>query len=145
MADATAPEGSIALSVVTPTGSVVDTTVGMVTLPGIEGDFGIMPGHTPFFTTVKPGVLYYDEGGMPKALSISAGYVEVAQDKVIVLARTCEQKDEIDEARANKAKTTAEEKLASAGLEDDERINNETKLARADARIAVAKGERVYG
>lgn len=140
-----AVEGVVKLQVVTPAGLAVDTTTPLATLSGVEGDFGVMEGHAPFFTTLRPGALRYDEGGMPRAVAVSGGFVEVTQGKVIVLARTCEKPGQIDVERARKSKTDAEETLASMGHEDEKRKYYETRLMRAEARLEVAAGEKDYG
>ena len=105
--------GSIALSVVTPTRSVEETTSEQVTLSGVEGDFGVLPGHAPFFTKLRPGVIYYDDGGMPRQLFATGGFVEVNPERVIVLADRCLAKEDIDKAETEKEKLGAEEELAS--------------------------------
>lgn len=140
------PEGKgVRLQVVTPSGLCVDADVDIATLSGLEGDFGVLHGHTPFFTTLRPGVLRYVEGGMPRAAAVSAGFVEVTGEKVIVLARTCEKPGGIDEERARRSKEEAEEKLASLSYEDERREYHETRLARALSRLDVASGRKEYG
>jgi len=132
---------SVNLQVVTPKGKAEDTSVDLVTLPGVEGMFGVMPGHAPFFTLLAPGVISYEEGGMPRMLSVSGGFVEVTNSKVLVLARTCETKDDIDVDRAQKSKQEMEDKLSTMSFEDEGRKHIEERLHRAISRISVAKGE----
>ncbi|MGK7344393.1 MAG: ATP synthase F1 subunit epsilon [Candidatus Nitrospinota bacterium M3_3B_026] len=140
------PEGkAVRLQVVTPSGLCVDADADMATLSGLEGDFGVLYGHTPFFTTLRPGVLRYAEGGMPRAAAVSAGFVEVTGEKVIVLARTCEKGGQVDSERARRSKKEAEEKLGSMSAEDEQREYYETRLARAEARLEVASGRKEYG
>ncbi len=67
---------------------VLDSHVSIVTLPGKEGDFGVLAGHMPLITLLQPGVVDYEEGGVQRKLSVSGGVVEVTQDKVLLLART---------------------------------------------------------
>ena len=145
MADTSSVETSLTLQVVSPTGLVEDTTVSLVALPGVDGDFGVMAGHAPFFTRLRPGVVSYEEGGMPRSLSVSAGFVEVTQERVIVLARTCEKKEDIDVDRAKKAKEAAEKDVAGLPYEDEGHAKAEEKLNRAEARLSAASGESVYG
>lgn len=131
---------SLSLQVVTPSGLSVETDVTLATLAGVDGDFGVMAGHEPFFTTLRPGVLRYEEAGMPRMVAVSGGFVEVTSGKVIVLARTCEKPDDVDADRARKSKTAAEETLGSMGHEDEKREYFETRIARADARLEVSTG-----
>lgn len=134
----------LTLQIVTPKGMVEDTTVSMVTIPGVEGDFGVLPGHAPFISVLKPGGIYFDEGGMPRVYVVSAGFAEVSADKVLVVARTCEKAGDIDLARAQKAQTTLEASLSTMPPEDEKRTKQEAKLSRAIARIQVSKGETPY-
>ncbi len=130
---------AVNLQIVTPTGMVVDTAVDIVTLPGAEGEFGVLFGHTPFFTTMRPGIVGFEEGGMPRRYAVSAGFVEVTQEKVIVLARTCEDANEIDAERARLAREKAEAKLSELPGDSDERDYYETKVKRADARLEISE------
>jgi F-type H+-transporting ATPase subunit epsilon len=145
MADTTEFSG-LTLQIVTPTELFVDTTVDMVTLAGAEGDFGVLPGHSPFFTALRPGIVRFEEGGMPRAYSVSGGYVEVNQRGVTVLARTCEGKDDIDVERAKRAMEAAHNRVSSIVAGDPEREAAEFELARAEIRIELAQGSHTtYG
>ncbi|VAX23315.1 ATP synthase epsilon chain [hydrothermal vent metagenome] len=125
------------LQVITPHGLVEDATVSIVTMPGEEGDFGVLPGHMPFLTKLKPGVINYESGKMPRKMAVSGGYVEVTREKVIVLARTCEKGEDIDIDRAKKAKLTLEDLLAGKSQDDNDREYIEGKIMRAIARLDV--------
>ncbi len=144
MADTSSAENSLTLQVVSPTGLVEDTTVSLVALPGVDGDFGVMAGHAPFFTRLREGVISYDEGGMPRSIAVSSGFVEVTQERVIVLARTCESKDDIDVDRAKKAKEQAEKSLEGLSYEDEGYTKAEEELNRAEARLLAASGKSAY-
>lgn len=133
--------GTIAFSIVTPTGLVEETTTGQVTLSGVEGDFGALPGHAPFFTQLRPGVIYYDEGGMPRTLFASGGFVEVNPDRVIVLAESCLNKDEIDKESVIKEKEEAELKLAELAPDDEERNEAVKQLDAATVKLQFVSGE----
>lgn len=135
---------ALTLQIVTPQGMVEDVSVSMVTLPGIEGDFGVLPGHAPVISVLKPGSVYYEEGGMPRVLVVSGGFAEVSQEKVMVIARTCEKSGDIDLARAQKARTELESALATLPSDDESRPRKEDKLARATARISASQGETPY-
>ena len=90
------------LEVVTPRGTVVSTEVSEVTAPGIEGEFGALPGHTPFITALRPGILSWRTGsgsdkGKATLLAVGAGYAEVSgADKVVVITRAAVRPDEIN-------------------------------------------------
>lgn len=144
MANNSGPAESLTLQIVTPKGMVEDTTVSMVTLPGAEGDFGVLPGHAPFISLLKAGGLYFDEGGMPRVYAVSAGFAQVSADKVLVVARTCEKSGDIDVERAQKAQRELESRLSAMTPEDESRKKLEDKLNRAAARITASKGETPY-
>jgi F-type H+-transporting ATPase subunit epsilon len=135
---------SLTLQIVTPKGMVEDTTVSMVTLPGVEGDFGVLPGHAPFLSILKAGGIYFDEGGMPRVYVVSAGFAEVTADKVLVVARTCEKSGNVDLERAEKARKDLETSLTAMAPEDENRKKQEERLSRAVARIQASKGESPY-
>jgi F-type H+-transporting ATPase subunit epsilon len=127
--------GKLTLQVVTPSRLVLDSHVSIVTLPGKEGDFGVLAGHMPLITLLQPGVVDYKEGGVQRKLSVSGGVVEVTQDKVLLLARTCEKPDEIDEERANRAKKYSEDSLSGMSHDDESFARMEVKLKRALSRL----------
>ncbi len=77
------------LEVVTPTGTAATADADEIIVPGAEGEFDVLPGHTPFVSAMKPGVLRYRKGGDFRSLTVGAGLVEVTGgDRVIVLAET---------------------------------------------------------
>jgi len=141
MADyAAANNETLALQIITPSRLVADTEASIVTLPGSEGVFGVLPGHQPFITTMKPGVLEYEEGGMPYKLAVSGGLVEVTQDHVMALARTAERPEEIDLDRARQAKEERQRILDTMSREDEGWDHAERKLQRAEFRLEVGQG-----
>jgi F-type H+-transporting ATPase subunit epsilon len=136
MAEATLDK--IKLEIVTPERIVVAEDVDEVVLPGIEGEFGVLPGHIPFLTALKVGVLTYKmEGVEEEHLAVSWGYVEVAHDSVKVLAETAEKATEIDISRAKTAREAAE-KILTAGKEDHEYEEAQVRLEKAVIRVQVA-------
>ena len=119
----------LTLQVVTPDRSVVTQEVDEVQIPGAEGYFGVLPGHTPLLAALKIGELWYRKGSQRYYLSIVFGFAEVLPDRVTILAELAERADEIDVARAEASKRRAEERIAKPSTEiDSER-----------ARIALAK------
>ncbi len=125
------------LKVVTPTRTVVDSEADFVEMPGELGYLGILPGHTPLITVVKTGVLSFKSDGSERALAITAGFAEVSNDVVTVLADSADQPSEVDIAAAERERAQAEEELKTASRETLEQIRS--KLELAEARLAVAK------
>ena len=125
------------LKVVTPTRTVVDSEADLVEIPGELGYLGILPGHTPLITVLKTGVLSFTNGGAERALAITAGFAEVSNDVVTVLADSADEPDEVDVAAAERERAQAEEELKTASRETLEQIRS--KLELAEARLAVAK------
>src|ERR671925_1305218 len=136
--------GRIDLEVVTPERLAVSAEVDEVSAPGALGYFGVLPGHTPFLTTLGMGELGYRIGNRWEYLAITWGYAEVLPNHVTILAETAEMAEEIDVERAERAKRRAEERLrewSTTGAEIDfERAS--TALQRAFIRLQVA-GKRM--
>jgi len=109
----------LTLEIVTPDRSVVAEKVDEVEIPGAEGYFGVLPGHTPLLAMLQVGELWYRKGGETVYLSIAFGFAEVLPDRVTILAQLAERADEIDIARAEAAKRRAEERISQPALEMD--------------------------
>jgi F-type H+-transporting ATPase subunit epsilon len=135
MADITIDK--LLLEVVTPEKLVISEEVDEVVLPGLEGEFGVLPGHIPFLTALKVGEMVYRKGETEEHLALSWGYVEVMSDTVKVLAETAEKATEIDLQRAEMARSEAE-KILTAGKEDDEYEKAKVRLEKAVIRSQVA-------
>lgn len=127
----------IHLEVVTPAGAVVNEEVDIVNAPGYGGDFGVLANHAPFLSTIKIGILTYEQGKDRKSLMISGGFSEVSNNKITFLVESAEAGSEIDVDRAMKAKERAEKRLAQAAAHDDKfnHVRAEAALQRALARI----------
>jgi F-type H+-transporting ATPase subunit epsilon len=128
----------LSLEIATPTRLAVAETVDEVVAPGIEGYFGVLPGHAPFLTTLGIGVLTYRQGREERHLAVSGGFAEVRNDKVIVLADTAEMPEEIDRGRAERARERAERRLAGRGQDEIDYVRASCALARALTRLQVA-------
>jgi F-type H+-transporting ATPase subunit epsilon len=102
----------LALEIVTPDRALVREDVDEVELPGQEGYFGVLPGHTPLLAVLKVGELWYRIGQEKHYLAIAGGFVEVLPDRATVLAQIAERAHEIDVARAEAAKQRAQDRLA---------------------------------
>lgn len=125
------------LVIVTPYGQVLSEEVEEITAPGSEGEFGVLPGHMPFFTTLKIGILTYKKDGQTNYVFINSGYAEVTHDKVIITADSAERAEDIDLERAIKAKERAEERLKKMEAVDVARAT--AALERATMRIQLAQ------
>jgi F-type H+-transporting ATPase subunit epsilon len=130
------------LEVVTPQRLIVSEDVDELVAPGVEGYFGVWPGHTPFMTTLKIGELSYKRRGEERFLAVSWGYAEVRPDKAIILVESAERSEEIDLARAEQAKTRAEERLRRWGDETTDFVRAQAALERALTRVSVAARRR---
>lgn len=128
---------ALKLIVVTPERKVVDTDVDQVELPGQLGYLGILPGHAPLISLLTTGVLTYKSAAGEKSLALSAGFVEVANDAVSVLADLAEEPAEIDVPSAESDRARAEEELKTASRESLDEIR--ARLELAQARLAVAR------
>ena len=109
----------LTLQIVTPDRSVVTEQVDEVEIPGAQGYFGVLPGHTPLLATLAVGELWYRKGSEKFYLSIAFGFAEVLPDRVTILAQLAERPDDIDIARAEAARRRAEERLAKPEPEMD--------------------------
>jgi F-type H+-transporting ATPase subunit epsilon len=125
------------LEIVTPDRRVVREEVDEVVCPGIEGEFGVLPGHTPFLTALKIGELNYRIGDLRKYIAITWGYAEVDADRVEILADMAETAEEIDLRRAEEAKAKAEAKLRGQP-EEVEFDKAQVSLEKAVIRMQVA-------
>jgi F-type H+-transporting ATPase subunit epsilon len=104
------------LKIVTPDQSL-SYEVDEVAMPGQEGDFGVLPGHTPLFAGLRTGTMWYRQGSEKHYLAVSVGFAEVLPDRVTVLAQVAERAEDLDEARAGMAR--AEEMLQQMPMEID--------------------------
>ncbi len=129
------------LEVVTPERRVLSESVEMTTLPGLGGELGILPGHTPLISQLQTGVLSYTKDGKTFQLHVSGGFIEVRDDHVSVLAEIAERPEEIDAARARLSREHVEKQLnAWTGTEEDfEKAR--VKLERALVRLQLATGK----
>ena len=128
------------LQIVTPQGSKVETEISEITAPGVVGDLGVLPGHRPLLTALGIGVLTFKAGGSDANLAVNGGYLEVADDHVVVITETAETPDEIDVERAQKALADAEKALQDTDPDRSEAVAIAiADMRRAENRIAVSK------
>ena len=132
------------LQIVTPERLLVHEQVDEVQIPGAEGYFGVLPGHTPLLAALKVGELWYRKGQTKTYLSIALGFAEVLPDRVTILAQLAERAEEIDVARAETARQRAERRLADPTADlDYERAR--LALIKATVRLEVAARAGVRG
>jgi F-type H+-transporting ATPase subunit epsilon len=130
---------TIKLDIVTAERSVYSDEVDIVIAPGIDGELGILPRHTPLMTMLQPGELIARKGNEEYSLAISGGFLEVRPDRVIVLADSAERAEEIDIARAEEAKKRAEKLMAEKYAPGVDAGSVEAALRRSMVRIKVAE------
>ena len=132
------------LQIVAADKSLVNATVDEVEIPGADGYFGVLPGHTPLLALLGTGELWYKQGQQRTFLSLAFGFAEVQPDSVTILAETAEHAQEIDVARAEAAKRRAEEELARPPVDIDfERAR--IALLKSLIRLQVAERVRTRG
>ena len=132
---------TIRLELVTPERLVLSEEVDEVVLPGYEGEFGVLPGHTQFLAILNIGMLWYRKEGAVKKIALGGGFAEVTHDRVVVLADTAERTDEIDVARAQRARDRAEDRLKELSMDDETYRKAYAALQRALVRMAAGSGE----
>jgi len=130
-------ENKLKLEIVTPYGLILSEDVDEVSCTGSEGDFGVLPGHVPFFTTLKVGMLAYKKGNATKYVFVNWGYAEVGPERVMILADSAEKSEDIDIERAKTAMKRAEERLKK--IEEFDFARSTSSLERAVARVQVAE------
>ncbi|MHB9093859.1 MAG: F0F1 ATP synthase subunit epsilon [Eubacteriales bacterium] len=131
---------NITVEIVTPERVVFSEQVDFVVVPGIEGYLGVLPMHAPIVSGLNVGILKVITGGKETKLATSGGFMEVNNDKVVVLAETAERSDEIDVSRAKAARERAEQRLASR-THDVDVARAEMALRRALIRLKASGNE----
>ena len=130
----------ILLEIVTPERMVFSEEVDAVTLPGSEGELGVLPHHAPLVSTLGIGELKIRRGGEEELFAIAGGFVQVRPDKVVVMAETADMASEIDLEKAQQARADAEKALESGFEEGADLASARAALQQALLRIRV--GER---
>lgn len=131
---------SILVDIVTPERRLLSEEVDMVTLPGIDGQMGILRGHVPLLTLLDIGEIVLHQRNDTRHIAVGGGIVEVRPDKVTILAESAEQAEEIDLQRAEAARERARTSLAEAGPKRDP--NAVAALRRSNLRLRVAQRRR---
>jgi F-type H+-transporting ATPase subunit epsilon len=117
------------LELVTPERRVLSEEVVEVRIPGVLGELGVLPGHTPLLTALGTGPLAYTQAGVEHRLAVQGGFAEVLPDRVTVLARVAELPGEIDLDAARRQLADAESRLPKAAAEDIDEVSDALRLA----------------
>ena len=134
---------SIELQIVTPDRLLVKEQVDEVEIPGSEGYFGVLPGHTPMLASLAVGEMWYRKGQEKTFLALAYGFCEVLPERVTILARFAERAEEVDVPRAEEARKRAQERLANAKDVDYERAR--TALVKSLARLQASSRSQFAG
>jgi len=133
-------EKIITMEVVTPEHHVCTLETEAVVVPAFEGYLGVLPNHAPLITQLGIGVVTYKVGGQEKKIAITGGFMEVADNKIVILADTAEMAEDIDIERAIAAKERAERRLRERA-ENLDYVRAQAALQRATARLKAAGKE----
>ena len=129
------------LEIVTPESKIFSDDVDEVVLPGVEGEFGVLPGHESFVTQILPGELVVTQNGKLLYLAIGEGFVEVQPDHVSVLTDMAMRADDINEVEVEAARKRAEDALAQK-LTDEESAAVQAALHKSIAQLHVKRRRR---
>ncbi len=128
----------LTVEIVTPEKRILSVQADEAIVPGGQGLFGVRPGHTPFLSLMEPGPLTLMEGGASQVYFVAGGFVEVGDDKVMVLADQAEPATEIDVEAARKRMQEAQARLKGMTAEDVRFDLESSTVRRETARMAVA-------
>lgn len=129
---------TLRLEIVTPQAKTYSEEVETVSLPGLEGDLGVYPHHTPLMTQIVAGEIRVVQNGQPKFLAVGAGFVEITGNQVSVLTDMAVQADNIDEQAAEEARKRAEKRLKEK-LSDEELASVKASLMHSLAQLKVKR------
>jgi F-type H+-transporting ATPase subunit epsilon len=132
---------TLRLEIVTPQATVFSEDVNMVTLPGVEGEFGVYPQHVHLITQLVPGEVIVNQNGQDRYLAVGEGLVEVTADRVSIVTDMAIPSDKIDEARVEEARARAAARLQEK-ISDEEVASVNASLARSLAQLQVRKRRR---
>jgi F-type H+-transporting ATPase subunit epsilon len=129
---------ALTLEIVTPERRILEVRADEVRAPGVQGGFGVREHHAAFMTALTAGRLTYVAGGQEHHYAIGGGFLQVANDRVIVLADSAEARDDIDVDRARQALAESTERLRTMTEQDENHALESARVRRATARITVA-------
>ena len=132
---------TLRLEIVTPDAVVYSEDVDMVTLPGVEGQMGVLPQHVPLMTQMVPGEMIVRKGGQDRFLAVGEGFVEITGDRVAILTDMAVAAESIDEAKAEEARQRAQARLRER-MSAEEVASVNAALARSLAQLRVKRRHR---
>jgi F-type H+-transporting ATPase subunit epsilon len=128
----------VQFELVSPERLLVSQAVDMVVVPGSEGDFGVLPGHAPFISTVRPGVIEVYEGNtVTERIFVAGGFAEVSNDRCTVLAEQASPLTDVNRAEVEGELRSLNEELA-ASRDEAERAAIATRIEVAEAKLQAA-------
>ena len=130
---------TLRLRIVTPERQVLDDEVDEVTAPGTVGEFGVLPNHVTFLSSLQPGRLLYKQKGQTHLLIVGGGFAEVSDNVMTVLADSVETVGDINVERARVALQKAEESLKTLSPTDPTFAEVDAARRRAQVRIEIAE------
>ena len=130
---------TLKLEIVTPEAKIFSQDVEMVSVPGVEGELGILPKHIPLMTMIKPGELRVSNQGQDIFMAVGDGFVEVTGESVTVLTDMAVKEESIDEAAAETAVKRAQEALRGEHLGDEEVASVQAALQKSLAQLHVKR------
>ena len=133
---------TLRLRIVTPERLLLDEDVDEVTAPGTEGEFGVLPNHTTFLSSLQPGRLMYKRSGQTNIMVVSGGFAEVVDNSMSVLTDSAELASEINVDRAHTALANAEAALKTLSPTDSAFSDAQAAFQRAQARLDIASGRQ---
>lgn len=129
---------AIVLDVVTPERAVLHDVVDEVAVPGVNGEFGVLPNHTPMQALLGVGILTARKGSQLQYYAVNGGYASLNRDRLVILTETCEAASEIDLARAKRALEQSEKALTTLDGFSEESQREQERYHRAQVRVDVA-------
>ena len=127
--------------IVTPSKLLTAEEADMVVVPGDDGDFGVLPGHSPLLSSVRPGVIdVHEDGAVRTRYFIAGGFAEVDSEKCVVLADEAMAVSDLDKTAAQQRLETAQQALMDAGGVELAQKNAQAEVVRAEAMVAAAEG-----
>ncbi len=134
-------DARLTIELITPEKSVVEETgIELLVAPSVDGQVAILPSHSPLLTELEPGVVYTRRGRQEEVLAVSGGFLQVQDNRVVILADTSERSSEVDRARAESARVEAERQIHEA-VDLDAMLLARVRLMRALSRLrAVERG-----
>lgn len=129
-------DNAVQFELVSPEKLLLSEEVEMVVVPGSEGDFGVLPGHTPVISSVRPGIIHIFEGGAVKSrIFVAGGFAEVTGERCTVLAEEAVPLDEIDRDQVEKDLQNAVDDIADSGENASDRALAEQRADTARAKL----------